>query len=94
MKREPDDHSSHPYEVFNLHLHGEASKAICFYLQEGEPVEINIDRVLRATGVWLDPTDSEPKRTYHVMFEVRPELGDPSLYLSTVVVEKSEEGEK
>ena len=75
-------------------MQGEVSKAIYFHLQEGEPVDINIDQVLRATGVWLDLTDSEPKRTYHVIFEVRPAIGDPSLYLSTVVVERSKEGEK
>lgn len=94
MKREPDGYSSHPYEVFNLHMEGEASKAIYFYLQEGEPVDINIDQVLRATGVWLDLTDSQPKRTYHVVFEVRPAIGDPSLYISTVVVGRSKEAEK
>ena len=94
MKREPDDYSSHPYEVFNLHMNGEISKAIYFYLQEGEPVNVNIDQVLRATGVWLDLTDSQPKRTYHVVFEVRPAIGDPSLYMSTVVVARSTEAEK
>lgn len=93
MKREPDDYSSHPYEVFNLHMDGEVSKAIYFYLQEGEPVNVNIDQVLRATGVWLDLTVSQPKRTYHVVFEVRPAIGDPSLYMSTVVVERSTEDE-
>ena len=70
MRRGPDDHSSHPYEVIRLHRQGEVKKAVCFYLVEGEPVTINIHDVLRATGLWEDPTPEEPRREYSFFVKV------------------------
>ncbi len=82
MKHGPDEHSSHPYEVINLHREGGVKKAVYFYLVEGEPVDIKLEGVLQAAGLWEDPTLEEPTREYRLFLEVRPksEIRPPELY--------------
>ena len=85
MKHPPDKFSSHQYEVKNVYMKGSSFKAVVFYLVAGQPVNIKIEDVLKKTSIWMEPTKSEPKREYHVFFEVTPQdgLGIAELYMSS-----------
>ena len=84
MKFPPDDASSHDYEVKRVHMDGSTFLAIVFYLRVGEPVNINVEDVLKKTNLWIEPTQSNPKMEHHLIFEVRPEddTGPVELYIS------------
>lgn len=60
MRYEPDEHSSHEYEVKNVYTQGTSFKAVVFYLLAGQEVEISLYDVLKKTNLWLEPTESEP----------------------------------
>lgn len=49
MRSDPDEFSSHPYEVKNVYMKGSSFKAVVFYLVAGRPVEIKIEDVLKKT---------------------------------------------
>jgi hypothetical protein len=89
MRNDPDEFSSHPYEVKNVYMKGSSFKAVVFYLVAGRPVEIKIEDVLKKTNLWMEPTQSEPKREYHVFFEIRPKdgMGIAELYISSFTAE-------
>ena len=89
MRNHPDEFSSHEYEVKNVYMKGSSFKAVVVYLVAGQPVEIKIEDVLKKTSLWMEPTKSEPKREYHVFFEVRPKdgLGISDLYMSSFTAE-------
>lgn len=84
MKYPPDDASSHEYEVKRVHMDGATFLAVVFYLRAGEPVDINVENVLKKANLWMEPTTSDPKKEYHLIFEVRPEdvSGQVELYIS------------
>ena len=86
MRYEPDEHSSHEYEVKNVYTQGSSFKAVVFYLLAGQKVEISLYDILKKTNLWLEPTESEPEREYHVFFEVDPGQADGAadLYMSKV----------
>ena len=93
MKYKPDKFSSHEYEVKNVYMEGTSFKTIVFYLRAGEPVDIKIEDVLKKTNIWMEPTDSEPRREYRVFFEVRPQddKGIADLYISNFIVNLNED---
>ncbi len=93
MRYDPDEFSSHAYEVKNLYMEGSSFKTVFFYLHAGESVNIKIDGVLRRTNLWMEPTESEPKREYHVFLEIKPRdsMGTVDLYMSKVTVEWKED---
>ena len=66
--------------------------AVVFYLRAGEPVNINVEDVLKNTGLWVEPDKSEPKREYRLIFEVQPEDGNGpvDIYMSRFEVELGE----
>ena len=92
MRYEPDEFSKHAYEVKNLYMEGSSFKTIFFYLQVGQPVDIKIEAILKRTNIWLEPTESEPKRKYHVFFEVKPQdsMGAVDLYMSSFTAQLKE----
>ena len=73
MTYPPDESSSHKYEVKRIHLIGATFDAVVFYLRAGEPVNINVEDVLKKTRLWMEPTKSKPKKEHHLIFEVEPE---------------------
>ena len=73
MTHPPDEASSHKYEVKRVHMDGGTFNAVVFYLRVGEPVDIKLEEVLKKTHLWAAPTEAEPKREYHLIFEVEPE---------------------
>lgn len=73
MKYPPDEASSHRYEVKRVHMDGATFHAIVFYLRTGEPVNINVEDVLKKTHLWTEPTKADPKKEHHLIFEVEPE---------------------
>ena len=89
LKYQPDDASSHEYEVKKVHMDDTAFYAVVFYLRAGEPVNINVEDVLKKTNLWSEPTESEPKKEHHLIFEVQPEDGKGlvDLYISRFDVE-------
>ena len=92
LKHQPDDASSHEYEVKRVHMEDAAFCAVVFYLRAGEPVNINVEEILRKTNLWSEPTESEPKKQHHLIFEVQPEdgKGPVDLYISRFDVELGE----
>ncbi len=97
MRYGPDEHSSHEYEVKNVYMQGSSFKTVVFYLLAGQEVTISLRDILKKTNLWLEPTESEPQREYHVFFEARPEnpIGTVDLHMSKVTVRlqsPSEEG--
>ena len=66
-------------------MKGSSFKAVVFYLVAGQPVKIKIEDVLKKTNLWMEPTQSEPNREFHVFFEVRPQdrMGIADLYISS-----------
>ena len=95
MRYEPDEHSSHEYEVKNVYTQGSSFKAVVFYLLAGQKVEISLYDILKKTNLWLEPTESEPEREYHVFFEVASAGSDGSvdLYMSKVAVKHEPPGD-
>ena len=93
MRYKPDEYSSHQYEVKNFHMKGARFTTVCFYLRVGEPVNIKIDSILKKTNIWLEPTKSEPKREYHVFFEVESadSTAPVDVYMSTFIAKLEEE---
>lgn len=93
MRCKPDEFSKHEYEVKNVYMEGTSFKTIVFYLRAGEPVDIKIEDVLKKTNIWMEPTDSEPRREYRVFFEVRPQddKGTVDLYISNFIVNLDED---
>ena len=93
MRNKPDEFSSHEYEVKNLYMKGSSFKSIFFYLHAGDPVDIKIEAILKKTNIWLEPTKSEPKRVYHVFFEVEPQdsMGAVDLHMSIFTAELKED---
>ena len=93
MRYKTDEFSSHEYEVKNLYMKGSSCKTLFFYLHAGEPVNINIDAVLKKSNLWMEPTKSEPKREYHVFFEVKPQddMGTVDLYMSSFTAKLKED---
>ena len=92
MKYSPDDASSHEYEVKKVHMDGSTFFAVVFYLRIGEPVNINVEDVLKKTNLWMEPTKSNPKKEHHLIFEVKPEddKGPVELYINRFDVELEE----
>ncbi len=73
-----DDTSSHEYEVKRVHMDGATFDAVVFYLRTGEPVNINVEDVLRKINLWTEPGQSCPGSEPHVIFEVAPgQDGEP-----------------
>ncbi len=95
MRHKPDGHSSHEYEVKNVYMHGSSFKAVVFYLLAGEDVNISLPEILRKTNLWLEPTESEPEREYHVFFEVEPKQADGAvdLYMSKFTARREPSGD-
>lgn len=73
MRYPADNVSSHDYEVKKLHLNGATVDSVVFYLRAGEPVHINVEDVLKKSRLWSEPTPAEPKKEYHLIFEVEAE---------------------
>lgn len=94
MRYEPDEHSSHEYEVKNVYMEGSSFKAVVFHLLAGQEVNISLPDILKKTNLWLEPTESEPEREYHVFFEVAPKHADGAvdLYMSQVTVRREPGG--
>ena len=92
MRYEPDEFSSHEYEVKNLYMKGSSCKTVFFYLSAGEPVNLQIESVLKKTNLWFEPTKSEPKREYQIFLEVKSQEcgGTVDLYMSSFTVELKE----
>ena len=92
MKYQPDDASSHEYEVKKVHMDDTSFYAVVFYLRVGEAVNIKVEDVLKKTRLWSEPTASEPKKEHHLIFEVQPEDGKGmvDLYISRFVAELGE----
>ena len=92
MKYPPDDASSHQYEVKKVHMDSTIFDAVVFYLRAGDPVSINVEDVLKKTNLWMEPTESSPKKEHHLIFEVAPEDddGQVELYISRFDVELEE----
>ncbi|WP_425153560.1 hypothetical protein [Candidatus Palauibacter sp.] len=81
----------------NVYMQGSSFKTVVFYLLAGQEVTISLRDILKKTNLWLEPTESEPQREYHVFFEARPEnpIGTVDLHMSKVTVRlqsPSEEG--
>ena len=93
MKYPPDDFSTHPYEVKNVYTEGTSFKTLVFYLRHGEPMNIQIDQVLKKTNLWVEPTQSEPKREYQLFLEVSPqhETGIVDVHMVKFIVELGED---
>ena len=72
LRYSADDASSHEYEVKRVHMDGATFDAVVFYLRTGEPVNINVENVLRKTNLWTEPSESCPKKEHHLIFEVAP----------------------
>ena len=70
MRYPTDDASSHEYEVKRVHMDGATFDAVVFYLRTGEPVNINVEDVLRKTKLWAEPSESCPRKEHHLIFEV------------------------
>ena len=89
MKYSPDAFSSHEYEVKNIYAEGKSFKAVVFYLRRGEPVNIQPEQVLKKTNLWMEPTETEPKREYQLFLEVAPqdETGIVDVYMVKFVGE-------
>lgn len=83
MRYPADDASSHEYEVKRVHMDGVTFDAVVFYLRTGEPVNINVEDVLRKTSLWTEPSHSCPRKEHHVIFEVAPidDRGPVELYI-------------
>ena len=73
MKYRGDGVSSHDYEVKKLHFDGKAFDAVVFYLRAGEPVNIDLEAVLKKTKLWTVPTASKPEAVHHLVFEIAPQ---------------------
>ena len=89
MRYAADEASSHEYEVKRVHMDGATFDAIVFYLRVGEPVNINVEDVLKKTKLWTEPSESCPKKEHHLIFEVAPsdEREPVEIYLSRFDVE-------
>ena len=89
MKYPSDDASSHEYEVKTVHVDGANFDAVVFCLRVGEPVNINVEDVLKTTNLWMEPTKSSPKKEHHLIFEVAStdENGQVELYINRFYVE-------
>jgi hypothetical protein len=90
MRYAPDEFSRHEYEIKNVFTEGDSFPAVVFYLRYNDSVEIDIEGVLKKTGLWSDPDESEPQRTYHMLFEIAPRNGNAGtvdLYVSRFVAE-------
>lgn len=76
--------SSHDYEVKRLHFDGMTFDAVVFYLRAGEPVNIDLEGVLKTTNLWTVPTQSQPEAVHHLVFEVAPRSpgGIAEIYIS------------
>ena len=57
MRYEPDEHSSHEYEVKNVYMEGSSFKAVVFHLLAGQEVNISLPDILKKTNLWLEPTE-------------------------------------
>ena len=68
--------------------------AVVFYLRAGEPVNIDLEDVLKNTNLWVEPTDSNPRLEHHFIFEVAPQNdeGTVELHFSRLDVELKEAG--
>lgn len=93
MKYVEDRASSHEYEVKRLHLDGATFNAVVFYLRAGEPVNIDLEAVLRKTSLWQPPTESEPETEHYVVWEVAPQEpnGITDLYVSRLTATLKED---
>ncbi len=89
VQHPPDDASSHRYEVKKVHMDGSTFDAVVFYLRAGEPVNINVEGVLKNTNLWVEPSDSNPKLERRFIFEVAPQddEGPVELYFRRLDVE-------
>ena len=81
MQYPPDDASSHSYEVKKVHIDGSTFDAVVFYLRSGEPVNIDLEDVLKNTNLWVEPTDSNPRLEHHFIFEVAPQNDEGTVEL-------------
>ncbi len=92
MQYPPDDASSHRYEVKKVHMDGSTFDAVVFYLRAGEPVNIDVEDVLKNVNLWVEPTDSNPRPEHHFIFEVTPqdEEGPVELHFRRLDVELKE----
>ena len=64
-------------------MDGATFDAVVFYLRTGEPVNINVEDVLRKTNLWAEPGESCPSDGPHIIFEVAPtdDRGPVELYI-------------
>ena len=53
-------------------MDGATFDAVAFYLRTGEPVNINVEDVLRKIDLWTEPGESCPGKEHHLIFEVAP----------------------
>ena len=93
MKYVDDSVSSHEYEVKRMHLNGATFNAVVFYLRAGEPVNIDLEAVLRKTSLWQPPTEAKPETEHYVVFEVAPQEpnGITDLYVSRLTATLKED---
>jgi glucose-6-phosphate 1-dehydrogenase len=94
VKYPPDASSSHKYEVKKVHTDGATFDAVVFYLRAGEPVNIDVEEVLKKTNLWIEPTTSNPRKAHHLIFEVEPEddTRPVELYISRLDIDLKESG--
>ena len=92
MQYPPDDASSHRYEVKKVYMDGSTFDVVVFYLRAGEPVNIDVEDVLKNTNLWVELSDSNPKLEHHFIFEVTPQDDERpvELYFSRLDVELKE----
>ena len=96
MRYGPDEHSSHEYEVKNVYMQDSSFKTVVFYLPAGQEVKISLHDILKKTNLWLEPTESEPERVYHVFFEVSPKEADGTVdvYMSKFTARRETSGDE
>ena len=72
MRQPGGEISSHDYERKQFVTDGVTLDALVFYLREGEPVKIELEKVLKKVGLWERPTEQEPEHRHRIVFEVVP----------------------
>ena len=88
MRQPGGEISSHDYERKRFVTDGVTLDAVVFYLREGEPVKIELERVLKSVGLWERPTEREPARQHRIVFEVASAApgGVTEVYMSRFTV--------
>lgn len=88
MRQPGGEISSHDYERKRFVTNGVTLDAVVFYLREGEPVKIELEKVLKNVGLWEHPTEREPERQHRIVFEVASAApgGFTEVYMSRFTV--------